>query len=512
VTSNLVIPKLHRPAVLRAVIGILLCIIGFFLTRRESYEVRTVLATAGGCNMATDIYEPRSGSPVGSVVLFHGLFSNKKVMSLTAEDFANQELRVFVPDLPGHGKTPGTFSPERVEACAEALVRELSTRKAIIPQRTLLAGHSMGGAIATRVAADVSVAGVIAISPAPMHPLPEVAPELLLFPTPPILAAHSLVLSASWEPASIRRIAEDLVTQSSNTPIKYETIPRTTHVSILFASATFEAIRSWTSQTLGTNPSAPYPKNMPALGCIFGILGLVVLAPPFLREMSGAQPPEPATASANGPAPFLRTALFLVVFSTLAVAVLHFFVPFQFLHIFQGGYVASFLFLVGVAMLVSYRITLPSPKSFSTLTAATSAAAAVLLLLLFGTWLELTFYEAWLTPARWLRLPLLAVLLIPWHLAEEFFLGAPAAKKRMRRLLEFLTFRLIVWFILVAAIFYLHSGQFLFVLLATNILLFSLLQRMASDVIRLQTRSIAAAAIFSAILLAGFALAILPIA
>ena len=511
-TSNLVIPKFKRSSVLRAVIGILLCIIGVFLTRRDSYEIQTVLATAGGCHMATDVYEPRSGSPVGSVVLLHGLFSNKKVMSITAQEFANQDLRVFVPDLPGHGKTPGPFSPDRVEFCAEALVRDLSARKAIIPQRTLLAGHSMGGAIATRVAADVSLAGVIAISPAPMHPLPDVAPELLLFPTPPILAAHSLVLSASWEPASIRRIAEDLVTQSSNTPIKYETIPRTTHVSILFAPATFEAIRSWTAQTLGTNPKAPLPENMPALGCIFGILGLVILAPPFLREMAGAQRPELATTATARPAPFLRTAVFLTIFSTLSVAVLHFFVPFQFLHIFQGGYVASFLFLVGAAMVLSHRKTLPSPKSFFTLTAASSAAAAVLLLLLFGTWLELTFYEAWLTPSRWLRLPLLAILLIPWHLAEELFLGIPAGKKKVRRLLEFLASRLMVWLILVAAIFYLHSGQFLFVLLATNILLFSFLQRMATDVIRVQTRSAAAAAIFSAILLAGFALAILPIA
>ena len=262
--ANRVIPKFNRGPVLRAIIGILLCGISFLLTRREAYEIHTVLATVGGCNMATDIYEPRSGSPVGFVVLFHGLFANKKVMSITAQEFANQDLRVFVPDLPGHGKTPGPFSPGRVESCAEALVRDLSARKAIIPHRTLLAGHSMGGAIATRVAANVSVGGVIAISPAPMHPSPSVAPELLLFPTPPILAAHSLVLSASWEPAPIRRIAEDLVEQSSNTPIKYETISRTTHVSILFAPATFEAIRSWTSQTLGTNSSAPVPKNIRA--------------------------------------------------------------------------------------------------------------------------------------------------------------------------------------------------------------------------------------------------------
>src|SRR6266481_3581466 len=158
--------KLFPRVLLQAAAGLLLCAFGFYLTHRDPYEVRTVLATAGGCNMPTDIYEPRSGSPAGSVILFHGLSANKKVMTFTAQEFANEELRVFVPDLPGHGKTPGPFSPERVETCADALVRDLAARKAIIRERTILAGHSMGGAIATRVAANFSVAGVIAISPA----------------------------------------------------------------------------------------------------------------------------------------------------------------------------------------------------------------------------------------------------------------------------------------------------------------------------------------------------------
>jgi pimeloyl-ACP methyl ester carboxylesterase len=511
VTSDIVIPKLRGRAILRVLIGILLCIIGFLLARRETYEVHTVIATADGCNMATDVYEARSGSPVGSVVLLHGLSANKKVMAFTAQEFVNQDLRVFVPDLPGHGRTPGPFSPVRAQLCAEALIRDLVVRKAIIPERTILAGHSMGGALATRVAADFSVAGVIAISPAPMHPSPEVAPELLLFPAPPLLAAHSLVLSASADPASIRRIAEDLVSQSSNTSSKYQTIPRTSHVSILFSPAAFESIRSWTSQILGTNPTAPLPQNTPVLGCMFGVLGLALLAAPFLREMNSSQSDQTPPDS-NPPSPLLRTALALAIFSTLAVFVLRFFVPFQFLRVFQGGYFASFLFLVGLAALILHRKSLPSLKSFLNMSAVASAAAAILLILLFSAWLELTFYEAWLNLARWLRLPLLVTLLIPWHLAEELFLGSPAVAPRLSRLSRFLAFRGILWAILIAAIFYLHSAQFAFVLLVLYFILFSLLQRLATDVIRFQTRSVPAAAIFSAILLAGFALAILPIA
>jgi hypothetical protein len=146
------------------------------------------------------------------------------------------------------------------------------------------------------------------------------------------------------------------------------------------------------------------------------------------------------------------------------------------------------------------------------MTTAASAAAAVLLILLFGAWFELTFYEAWLTPSRWLRFPILFFALLPWHLAEELFLGSPIASNRLRRFVYFFAFRGILWLVLVSAIFYLRSAQFVFVLLIVYFALFSLLQRMASDVIRVQTRSIPAAAIFGAILLAGFVLAILPIA
>jgi len=310
---------------------------------------------------------------------------------------------------------------------------------------------------------------------------------------------------------SIRQIAQDLVAKSTNSSVKYDVIPRTTHVSILFAPATFDAIRSWTSQILGTDPAAPLPTNMPELGCIIGVLGLVILAPPFLRE-TAASPSTQWLPDLNPAVSFLGTASSLAIFSALGVALLHFFVPFRFLHIFQGDYLASFLFIVGVAMLAMHYKSLPRLNFFLTKITASSAAAAVLLILLFGAWFEITFYEAWLTPARWLRFPVLFLAFLPWHLAEESFLGSPAASSRLRRLVQFFAFRGIVWLSLVGAIFYLHSAQFAFVLLIIYFALFSLLQRMATEVIRVQTRSIPAGAIFGAILLAGFVLAILPIA
>jgi hypothetical protein len=227
--------------------------------------------------------------------------------------------------------------------------------------------------------------------------------------------------------------------------------------------------------------------------------------------MTTTQAIQPA-ANPNPPHLFLRASLVLIVFSAFAVVLLHFFVPFKFLHIFQGGYLASYLFLVGVAVLVLLRKSLPPPENFFSKKIVASSAAAILLILLFAAWFELTFYEAWPTPARWLRFPLLAFFFVPWHLAEEILLGNPGSASRWRRMLHFFLFRVILWLILVAAILYLHSAQFAFVLLVVYFGLFSILQRLATDVIRAQTRSPAAAAIFGAILLAGLVLAILPVA
>ena len=107
-------------------------------------------------------------------------------------------------------------------------------------------------------------------------------------------------------------------------------------------------------------------------------------------------------------------------------------------------------------------------------------AAALILILLFAAWFELTFYEAWLNPARWLRFLPLFLAVLPWFLAEELLLGPFAPQGRLGRYVRFILFRMILWLILLAGIFVLHSGQFAFFLLVLYFIVFSLLQRLAT--------------------------------
>jgi hypothetical protein len=74
-----------------------------------------------------------------------------------------------------------------------------------------------------------------------------------------------------------------------------------------------------------------------------------------------------------------------------------------------------------------------------------------------------------------------------------------------------LTLRLVAFLVLLFGIFVLHSGAILLLLLAIYLGVFFLLQRMGMDIVRQQTDSPIAAAVFGAILLAGFCLVIFPI-
>jgi len=141
-----------------------------------------------------------------------------------------------------------------------------------------------------------------------------------------------------------------------------------------------------------------------------------------------------------------------------------------------------------------------------------AAFAAVVVPLLIYAWLDLTLTEAWITPARWARFPAVLLLVLPFHTAEELALG-PAMRTRLSktRLAYALGLRALLWGVLLIGIVGLHNGEILLALLAPYFALFCLVQRTGMDVVRSNTGSALAAAIFGAILLAGFSVVVFPI-
>jgi pimeloyl-ACP methyl ester carboxylesterase len=469
--------------------GLALLAFGFFLENLEPYRPLQVISSEASCRMHVDVVEPISGSAQGYVVLFHGLAANRRIMSYLAQDLANQNLRVFAPDFPGHGRTPGPFSQQRTDACGEALVKELIERRAIVPEQTILVGHSMGGAIAIRVSGRAPVAGVIAISPAPMRTAKLLSKEMLLFADNPPLAKNSLLISGSNEPEQIRRIVQTMVTDAEDGTSAFMQIRHATHVSLLFDSAVLTEMRKWNKKLLGTDADVVRASHKPLWGFLSGTIGLILLCVPFIEEIVGGTEKEPTEEAVA-----ISTTRIL---GQLLVA---------------GDYLASFALLEGAALLGWNAGALAKAWNLSWRGILAAGIAAVIVVLLFASWFDYSFYEAWLTWPKWARMAPMILAFFPWLLAEEVFLGAYGTMSRARRVILTLAFRSIAWGVIVAALFLLHTGEVLMILLAMYFVLVTLLQRLAMDVVRRETQSAAAAAVFGAILNAAFALAIFPLA
>jgi len=500
---------IKRRELLSAIAGVVLFATGLLLALPTPYRERTVVFQTGGCNLNTAIIESKFKPTHGTVLLVHGLAANRKIMSYLARGFAAQDLRVVVPDLPGHGRTPGPFTPQRAEDCTAALLQDLVARGMASPDSVVLAGHSMGGAIALRLADRFSVAGVIAISPAPMRIANGANPEALLLEGPPSSVRNALVLAGQFEMNALRANAADLV--SPTTPnSEFQLIQGATHVSLLFDPRVASRAQRWTAHLLGLNPSSRLPSHIPLLASVGGFLGLLLIAGPFLREITKTDAP-PAISAGRGGTSWPRAALTLAIASAIAVVVLHSWNPLRPLRLFQADYFAAFLLFASIILLVIHR-----PPSLSSLAASPrallqAAFAALLLLVLINGWFELTLSEAWLNAPRWERLPFLVIFFLPFHLAEEILLGDTQELAGWRRLTAAMSFRFIAWLAILAGIYHLHSGEILLLLLAPYFILLSLFQRRGMDILRTSTGSAAAAALFGAILLAGFCLVIFPV-
>jgi pimeloyl-ACP methyl ester carboxylesterase len=495
---------------LRAIAGILLCAAGAWLAIPAPYHEQVYFMNASGCRLATTIMEKPERATVGSVVLFHGISANKKIMSYLAQGFAEQGLRVYAPDFPGHGRSPGPFSPARAEQCGEALVQELLSRGLIAANRTILAGHSMGGAIAVRIAARVPIAGVIAFSPAPMRAAHGVSAEKLLFADPPQLSHHSLLIAGALELEPVRGNAADLVASRADGTTKYLEIPRATHVSLLFNAAAVRAAQEWAAQILALPPARALPSHRPLFGALAGFAGLLLIAGPFLRETVGRKSLGEAAARYGQPT-LMRLFLEFAAGSILIVLLLQFWNPMKVIGVYQGDYLASFLLLFGAMLAAIHWKSMRKPLGAPARQLAAAAFAGLVLFLLVTAWFDLTFYEAWLTPAKWARFLFLLAVLLPFQFAEETLLGPVKPGTKWRRLALALSLRLIIWGALMAGVLYLHSGEILMGLLSPYMAVFNLVQRSGMDMVRNETGSAAATALFGAILLAGLCLVIFPI-
>ncbi|HZC66336.1 MAG TPA: hypothetical protein VE545_07165, partial [Candidatus Dormibacteraeota bacterium] len=264
--------------------------------------------------------------------------------------------------------------------------------------------------------------------------------------------------------------------------------------------------------------AAGLPSRLPLFGFVSGLVGLLLIATPFLREiasMNASGAGELQHRATGSSVVLWRAALEIIVVGMLTVELLRYWTPLQLVRLFEGDYLAGYLLLCGLVISALHAKAFKNIFEFRSFAALGAILGGIVLVLLFTAWFELSLSEAWLNSARWQLFPLLFISLIPCLVAEEILLGPVAAERNAKsdakRVLLAMCYRLLFWLPLVFGILILHSGEILMVLLAPYFLLLSLLQRRGMDVVREVTGSAAAAALFGAILLAGFFLVIFPL-
>jgi pimeloyl-ACP methyl ester carboxylesterase len=520
-----------------AVVGVAFLALGSHWIRVAELPKQELWLDAGGCHTPMTVLDPPADvKPAGSVVLLHGLSANRRLMMYLAEDFAGHGFRAYAIDLPGHGDSRDAFSFAHAQDCATAAVESLIHSGELDPKTTILLGHSMGAAIAIRMADRDPLAATIALSPAPMT-------------TPQRMPANLLVFSASADLGILKRVAKSLADAAGGQrtapddfvqqrAFELRQLPRSTHTSVLSDRRVAHDSESWAMHALFPDIAADtltlnldlatyetFGRGRRRLaGGALGFLGILLLFPmcvalaaklasPAAAEDSATSQSETSQIESPGNHPSVRLLLTEgAVFAMLGVLLLVLGVPLKFLHLYTGAYLASLLLIVGVLLLVfNFGFAMEyAALHFRPLAVAATLGFATFLAI--GAWLNWQLDDAWLNAPRWLRFAGLLPVTWIYCFAEEAVLGpVHHGLERAVRFAIFLLLRAELFLACTLAWYFFASGQVLIPLLFVYLAAFSILQRLATDALRVRTASATAAALFGAILASWFIASVFPL-
>ena len=526
-----------------AIGGAICLLLGTAWIRRSELPRKDFVLDAGSCRVPVTEYSPPANvSPAGSAVVLHGLSANRRVMTYLSEDFAGHGLRTYALDLPGHGDNREAFTFPRAQQCATTAVEALILTDRIDRRTTVLVGHSMGAAIAMRMADREPVLGTIAISPAPMK-------------LPSRMPANLLVFTAQFDIPPLAKEARDLETEVGGDrkepedfaqlrAFDLQRIPFATHTSLLLDRRVAHRSELWAMQALFPNVAtetlalnvdlATYETfnlgRRRLAGAVLGLIGLLMIFPltasavvqvaQIFRTVGSRADSARATDLHNDPradsldrAPGRALTLFEgIVSALLGVLLLVIFIPLKFLHVYSGDYLASLLLIYGAMLLIVNRANARAAFSLDIATKIAAAALGIGTILAIGTWLNWQLTDGWLNAPRWLRFCALVPVLWIFAYAEEVVLRpVDSGWRRAIRFVFAMALRVELWLVCAFAYYELVSGQVLILLLVTALAVFSILQRLGTDALRRRTGSAPAAALFGAILGAWLIAAVFPL-
>jgi fermentation-respiration switch protein FrsA (DUF1100 family) len=185
-------PGQHRRIIRRLIIALIICGAGFpvfwrWLVPRLIYvpgpplaedeaapdrwgvrDARAVrITTSDGVQLHAWWVSARTGwsQPCGIVIVLHGNAGNITSRRNIAAALADRGLDVLLFDYRGYGASTGSPTEDGLYRDAEAAYRYVLDQAGTAPERVVLISHSLGTAVATHLAAQAPLGGVVLVAP-----------------------------------------------------------------------------------------------------------------------------------------------------------------------------------------------------------------------------------------------------------------------------------------------------------------------------------------------------------
>lgn len=404
---------------------------------------------------------PSAPDPAGTVLLVHGLDSNKGFMQLLAMALTDGGFETWIIDLPGHGDSQGAFG-------SEASVRAIGRTLDSLPDETVVIGHSLGAALAADLAIRRPIPAAILLSPPPIPLAPLRIGRVLVvtgrFDAPRINASIPALLDMAGQNADWRRMRWGA------------------HSTPLYNPGQHRLIVDWAGGKAG---SVRTPERLIWLGLMLAS-ALVIPALAIRLEQKGCA----RAAGTASQVPAAEDIVARIGALAASLALLALFNPLSWLRLFRTDYLIGVLLISG---LVLWRGRGFGMSLRGLLHALGAAAWLILALGVVGS----SFLDLVPSGEQWLRFPLLAAACLPLAMYDESVVRKYRPGWRMWGM--FLLSRVLIWAAVVTGVLLMNTEAVFLVVIMHFIVLGWALLWWTGGLLYRATGEPAAAALFSSL-------------
>ena len=401
--------------------------------------------------------------PHRRVVAVHGLDSNKEFMQIFCSALADTGFEVYAIDLPGHGDSTSGFNGMLARSAVEQAVSYLNPDVAI--------GHSMGASLLIDLAQDMRLRTLVLISPAPTQ-------------VNGVEFKHTLVTTEPLDLPPVNAFAPEL---EGAELLKFE---RGMHSSALLYPGQIREIVSW----LGGNPDRLHTSaRLLWLGLMFtAAAALAIVLLPF-------RPPASVRIAAFSQKEIL---IRFAVAGGISLIVQRGAAVFRWIHLYAADYLVSFLFVVGLVLLISLVLrnewAKACPDSGPGLVSLSKAiGAAFYVIVVIGLFTGSHLIHMTLSDGRWWRFIVIAAASFPIFLFDEMAVRRSGHGWQQAGIGIVTRTLLIAW--MVTGVLILNRESAFLVLVSALILLFWIALWFFTGIVHRHIQNPVAAAVFAAL-------------